>query len=75
MPDRHVFHLVLTGEQVTQLKHAVAYWADLKRLWREDTGVAYPDSELAAEQVAGMVWKLNESYPGEFPGSQRLRGQ
>jgi hypothetical protein len=49
MPDRHLVHLVLTDEQVTQLKHAVAYWADLKRLWREDTGVAYPDSELAAE--------------------------
>ena len=60
MSERHVVHLVLTDEQVTQLKHAVAYWADLKRVWKEETGVAYPDSELAAEQVAGIVWKLTE---------------
>ena len=61
MSERHVVHLVLTGEQVTQLKHAAADWADLKRLWREETGVAYPDSEIAAEQVADMVWKLTEN--------------
>ena len=61
MSERHVVHLVLNDEQVTQLKHAVAYWADLKRLWREETGVAYPDSEIAAEQVADMVWKLTEN--------------
>jgi len=60
MSERHVVHLVLTDEQVTQLKHAVAYWADLKRVWKEETDVAYPDSELAAEQVADMVWKLTE---------------
>ena len=61
MSERHVVHLALTDEQVTQLKHAAAYWADLKRLWREETGVAYPDSEIAAEQVADMVWKLTEN--------------
>jgi hypothetical protein len=60
MSERHVVHLVLNDEQREQLRHAVAYWADLKRLWREEVGVAYPDSELAAEQVAGMVWKLTE---------------
>ncbi len=60
MPERNVVHLVLTDAQVAQLKHAVAYWADLKRLWREETGVAYPEAEIAAEQVADMVWKLTE---------------
>ena len=60
MSDRHVVHLVLTGEQLAQLKHAVAYWADLKRLWREETGVAYPEAEIAAEQVADMVWRSTE---------------
>jgi hypothetical protein len=60
MSDRQVVHLVLTDEQAAQLKHAVAYWADLKRLWREETGVAYPEAEIAAEQVADMVWKCTE---------------
>jgi hypothetical protein len=60
MSDRHVAHLVLNDTQVAQLRHAVAYWADLKRLWREETGFAYPANEIAAEQVADMVWKLTE---------------
>jgi|688.fasta_scaffold1655395_2 hypothetical protein len=67
MSDRHVVHLVLNDEQREQLRHAVAYWADLKRLWREDRGFAYPDSEIGAEQVAGMVYQLTESYPREVP--------
>jgi hypothetical protein len=60
MDDRHVVHLVLTEEQQAQLRHAVAYWADLKRLWREEAGLPYTAQEIAAEQVADMVWKLTE---------------
>lgn len=57
MRDRHVVHLVLNDEQVAQLRHAVAYWADLKRLWREEQGTGISPTEIAAEQVADMVWQ------------------
>jgi hypothetical protein len=60
MPERHVVHLVLDNAQREQLRRAVAYWADLLRLRREETGVPYPESEIAAEQVADMVWLLTE---------------
>lgn len=70
MPEKHVVTLELTPVQVGALRNAVAYWASERHNWRMDrlhAGDAWAirptAQELAAEQVAALVWEITEGVP------------
>jgi hypothetical protein len=74
MPDLHAITLELTAYQVVQLRHAVANWASDRHGWRMDrlhagdVSATRPTAqEIAAEQVADMVWKSTEEVADAMP--------
>jgi hypothetical protein len=66
--DMPTVTLELTDYQLVQLRHAVAQWASSRYDWRmerlqagDDWAAKPNDQEIAAGQLADIVWSLTDS--------------